>query len=228
MAQVWMHNGFLQVEGEKMSKSLGNFVTIRELRQNWFDVGWPGEAIRFNMLRTHYRQPMDWTLAGLDESHATLWDWYTACESVPAGDEIPSIVLDPLCDDLNTPNAIAGLHKLRHENRFAELGASLRRLGFSVELKNLARIKHYQIKAEAGRYELKGSDAELRIESWKDSMAPTEADVRPLLDARAAARARKDFKESDRIRDELAKMGVVVKDGKDASGNPVTTWGLAR
>src|SRR5215475_8663292 len=73
MANYWMHNGFLQVEGEKMSKSLGNFFTIRELLADW-----PGEVLRFNMLRTHYRQPMDWTVKGLEESYNTLGsltDW---------------------------------------------------------------------------------------------------------------------------------------------------------
>lgn len=76
MANYWMHNGFLMVEGEKMAKSLGNFITIRELRENWGGYGWPGEALRFNMLRTHYRQPIDWTFESLDQSHKTLWDWY--------------------------------------------------------------------------------------------------------------------------------------------------------
>ena len=71
MAQVWMHNGFLQVEGEKMAKSAGNFVTVHELLRGWQGYGWPGEALRFNMLRTHYRQPLDWTLVGLDEAHKT-------------------------------------------------------------------------------------------------------------------------------------------------------------
>ena len=69
MANVWMHNGFLQVEGQKMSKSLGNFVTIREVLEGWNGHAWPGEAVRFNMLRSHYRQPIDWTFEGLDESH---------------------------------------------------------------------------------------------------------------------------------------------------------------
>src|SRR6516164_4828367 len=69
MANVWMHNGHLQVEGQKMSKSLGNFVTIHDLLTNWHGFGWPGEALQFNMLRTHYRQPLDWTYEGLDEAH---------------------------------------------------------------------------------------------------------------------------------------------------------------
>ena len=72
MANVWMHNGHLQVEGQKMSKSLGNFVTINELLTNWHGFGWPGDALRFNMLRTHYKEPLDWTLQGLDEAHRIL------------------------------------------------------------------------------------------------------------------------------------------------------------
>src|SRR5262245_35507542 len=113
MAQVWMHNGFLQVEGEKMAKSLGNFVTVHELLTGWQGYAWPGEALRFNMLRTHYRQPLDWTLAGLDEAHKTLWEWYGDLEGkAPSGGGISGPVLDALLDDLNTPKAIAELHKL--------------------------------------------------------------------------------------------------------------------
>src|SRR5437899_7364264 len=99
MANYWMHNGFLQVEGEKMSKSLGNFFTIRELLADW-----PGEVLRFNMLRTHYRQPLDWTVRGLEESFKTL---AAMCEhrSFMAGGEaaFAAPVLEALCDDLNTP-----------------------------------------------------------------------------------------------------------------------------
>jgi cysteinyl-tRNA synthetase len=71
MANTWMHNGFLQVESEKMSKSLGNFITIRELLKDW-----PGEVLRLNMLKTHYRSPIDWTLKGVEESARTMDDWY--------------------------------------------------------------------------------------------------------------------------------------------------------
>src|SRR5260221_10332196 len=85
MADFWMHNGFLQVEGEKMSKSVGNFVTMRELLENWKGIGWPGEALRFNMLRTHYRQPIDWTKSSLDDAHKTLWDWYGDFEGLQSG-----------------------------------------------------------------------------------------------------------------------------------------------
>src|SRR6201997_4461336 len=105
MANFWMHNGFLQVEGEKMSKSLGNFVTIRELLADW-----PGEVLRLNMLRTHYRQPIDFTIAGLKESWKTLERWYEVTEPLvdPAPDRDFFAALE---DDLNTPAAIASLHQ---------------------------------------------------------------------------------------------------------------------
>ena len=110
MANYWMHNGFLQVEGEKMSKSLGNFFTIRELLADW-----PGEVLRFNMLRTHYRQPMDWTVRGLEESYNTLQSLTDWPEFNKGNDEsLAPVILDALCDDLNTPKAIAELHALHH------------------------------------------------------------------------------------------------------------------
>jgi cysteinyl-tRNA synthetase len=105
LAQVWMHNGFLNVEGEKMSKSLGNFVTIHDLLKDW-----PGEVLRFNMLRTHYRQPMDWTVAGMNESWKTLEKWYAVTEPL-ADPPLGAAFLAALADDLNTPQAIAELHK---------------------------------------------------------------------------------------------------------------------
>jgi cysteinyl-tRNA synthetase len=105
LAKIWMHNGFLQVEGEKMSKSLGNFFTIRDLLADW-----PGEVLRFNMLRSHYRQPIDFTLAGLRESWKTLERWYDATE--PLADPAPDRdFMAALRDDLNTPQAIASLHQ---------------------------------------------------------------------------------------------------------------------
>src|SRR5207245_10240298 len=88
MARFWVHNGFLQLEGEKMAKSVGNVVTIRELLENWNGTGWPGETLRFNMLRTHYHQPMDWTLAGVEESHKILLSWYEDLSPVSV-DEMP-------------------------------------------------------------------------------------------------------------------------------------------
>src|SRR5215831_16128486 len=131
MANFWMHNGFLQVEGEKMSKSLGNFVTIRELLADW-----PGEVLRLNMLKTHYRSPIDWTLKGLEESARTLDDWYRVAADANGG-QPSSSVLEALADDLNTPQMIASLHGLRHaaesEPDRRAFAASLRLVGFLAE-----------------------------------------------------------------------------------------------
>src|SRR5262252_9085892 len=162
MANYWVHNGFLQVEGEKMAKSLGNFVTIRDLLRDW-----PGEVVRLAMLQTHYRQPLNWTTNSLREAQRVLDHWYEL-----TGDVAPKMlcadVLDALTDDLNTPKAVVSLHELRTE---AARG-------------NVAQDK-----------------------------------VTALIAARNVARRVKNFRESDRIRDELAKMGIVVKDTKDG-----TTW----
>jgi len=203
MANFWLHNGFLQVEGEKMSKSLGNFVTIRELLADW-----PGEALRLNMLKTHYRSPIDWTLKGLEESAKTLDDWYRVAGDVSDGSPADS-VLEALADDLNTPQMIASLHGLRHDAAESEpdlraFAASLRLVGFLAES---------AAQWESRKQQASGID-------WKK--------IDRLVLDRTAARARKDFKESDRIRDELTAMGVVLKDGKDADGKPVTTWEIAR
>src|SRR5271155_2565999 len=105
MANVWMHNGFLQVEGEKMSKSLGNFVTIHELLRTTKFGGrqWPGEGLRLAMLRTHYRQPIDWTVKALEEAEATLDRWYDAVGDAETNGEPDADVLNAMTDDLNTP-----------------------------------------------------------------------------------------------------------------------------
>ncbi len=194
MANVWMHNGFLQVEGEKMSKSLGNFFTINELLRDW-----PGEVLRFNMLRTHYRQPIDWTAKGLEESEKTLDRWY---ELAGRGETafLSDHIVEALADDLNTPKMLAELHALDGQGAHEELGANLRALGFLLE----------------------------GAEAWKArkqaSLGVDPAQVEALIAARKEARAAKNWAESDRIRDALAAMSVVVKDNKDGT----TTWEVAR
>jgi len=120
-AKIWMHNGFLQVEGQKMSKSLGNFFTIQDLLMDW-----PGEVLRFNMLRTHYRQPLDWTLHSVKESLSVLERWYGVTETI-TDHSLGKNFLMALCDDLNTPQAIAELHKASDRNLAGGLGL----LGFS-------------------------------------------------------------------------------------------------
>src|SRR5580692_4358530 len=133
MANYWMHNGFLQVESEKMSKSLANFVTIHELLNDW-----PGEVLRLNMLKTHYPSPTDWTLKGVEESAKTLDDWYRLAADIRDGQPAGAII-EALSDDLNTPQVIASLHGLRNgaaQGREGDRGAfaaSLRLLGFLSE-----------------------------------------------------------------------------------------------
>jgi cysteinyl-tRNA synthetase len=215
MANYWMHNGFLQVEGEKMAKSAGNFVTIREFFQNWQGHPWPGEALRFNMLRTQYRQPIDWTLAGLDESHKILWEWSNKTDAVSADSLVPTTIVDALADDINTPAVISELHRLYRSSEYSALRAALNFLGFSGTRASLAR--HYVLHAEPGQYDVRGAAADLHVRKI-DSI-----EVQKRIDARNAARKSKNFAESDRIRDELAAMGVVLKDTKDG-----TTWAIAR
>ena len=200
MANYWMHNGFLQVEGEKMSKSLGNFVTIHELLTGWNGYRWPGAVLKFAMLSTHYRQPINWTQQKLEEAAATLSTFRQTCFD-DGGSEPADEVLDALKDDLNTPQAIAELHKLFDRSQKGQASSSAVRsscrfLGINVAEVDLADTILKQV---------------------------DDAAVVALIEKRSIARKAKDFKESDRIRDELAKMGVVLKDSKDG-----TTWEIAR
>jgi cysteinyl-tRNA synthetase len=193
MANYWMHNGFLQVEGEKMSKSVGNFVTIHELLKDW-----SGEVIRLNMLRTHYRQPIDWTIRRLETSWNTLEVLYEYVRShFPAGYIITPDArwLFALLDDLNTPLALSELIQLAGTNADPpNVAGGLALLGFSRDMSKIER-----------------------------KLSVSEDKIAAAIEARNAARKAKDFKESDRIRDELAAMGVVLKDNKDG-----TTWEIAR
>ncbi|MEJ6388872.1 cysteine--tRNA ligase [Gymnodinialimonas ulvae] len=125
-ARIWMHNEMLQVEGKKMSKSLGNFFTVRDL----LDQGVPGEVIRFVMLSTHYSKPMDWTEKKVAEAEKTLRKWYAQASRALDNDTAYVGVENALADDLNTPQAIAEIHQLSHAHDVPKLRASLRIFGF--------------------------------------------------------------------------------------------------
>ncbi|WP_342107286.1 cysteine--tRNA ligase [Methylobacterium sp. SI9] len=196
MANVWMHNGFLQVEGEKMSKSLGNFVTIRDVLKDW-----PGEVVRLTMLKTHYRQPIDWTLRGLEESSRVLDRWYNAAGDEPAARDVPAAVIEALCDDLNTPAAINELHRLG--------GADAQPASLRAGANLLGLLTRTRSEREDAQVAASGVDV---------------AAVEALIAERRAARAAKDWAASDRARDALAAMGIAVKDNKDGT----TTWTVAR
>ncbi len=190
MAKYWMHNGFLNISGEKMSKSLGNFFTVHELLDQF-----PGEVIRLLLLSAHYRQPLDFTHEGLQQAKATLDRWYGLLRGKDAkpANAVPQSVEDALSDDINTPLAISALHQLSDP-------AGLKAGGVALGL--------LQQDAEAWfRWTPAGQSG------------PSEADIEAAITARQAARKAKDFKESDRIRDDLKTKGVILEDGPKG-----TTW----
>ena len=294
MANTWMHNGFLQVEGDKMSKSLGNFVTIRELLQTdkFGGRNWSGAALRLAMFKTHYRQPIDWTVQSLIEAEQVMAHWKMLVSRVPIAQIkiLPTQKLERvLLDDLNVSESLSELHDLA---RIAQKDASARDrlyanlvfLGLLPDQLELAKQGAAEIQHEIKLPEhpdattlevfrpkiekslerffltlpssanttattttasviLTGEVRYVFLDNWTKYnpyylSQPDRAHVENtigieklnnLIRERLNARARKDFKGSDRIRDELAAKGFVLKDGKDpATGEPTTTWEIAR
>ena len=266
MANIWMHNGFLQVEGEKMAKSAGNFVTIHELL-----LQYPGDALRLNMLRTHYRQPIDWRRDGVTSAMAELCQWaesivdwfgfHVDFESIGRPD---ATVVDALSDDLNTALALTRLRELHERARTGEekqrknFAASARLLGF----RHLDKPGYFDFGFtgnffESGPQIQRGSDAERRVLQLRAATAngifsvanalraqieqdgyrvsindagvvtvgnvtggAFEKEVDKIIADRTAARAAKNWAESDRLRDKLTDLRVAIKDNKDGT----TTW----
>ena len=218
MANFWMHNGFLQVEGEKMAKSAGNFVTIHELLHTTKFGGrkWPGEVLRLAMLRTHYRQPIDWTVKALEEAEATLSGWYEAVGDVEPDREASAAVLDALNDDLNAPAALFELHRLARPAVAGLMTAGVSRMGqrpAPAMLKSSANLLGLLQQTRSDRQALALSEAKIDA-----------AQIEAIVAERAAARAAKNWAESDRLRDELSELSVAIKDNKDGT----TTWEAKR
>lgn len=191
--KYWMHNGYLTVDGEKMSKSLGNFHTVNDLLKDH-----AGEALRLSLLTAHYRQPIDFSLETIREQKRRLDRWYRLTEGVSASETVPQAVLDALLDDLNTPKALSELDTLAAKETAADLKAGAQFMG------------------------LLESDFDAWFKETGASAGVDAIEVEALIEARIAARAEKNYAESDRIRDQLAAMGVVLEDG--AGG---TRWRLA-
>jgi cysteinyl-tRNA synthetase len=227
MANVWMHNGFLQVEGDKMSKSLGNFVTINELltTDKFGGRKWPGEVLRLAMLKTHYRSPIDWTVKRLQEAYSEWIDlrsnWVS--RGVPEKGVVIEAVVDALAEDLNTHLALTELRKCQQKDDVAATALFLGLLpnSFFDRARESSNIQTAGVR-QAIDQAVDAVDVQER-QILLDQLGTSEAQIDSLIAARTAARARKDFKESDRIRDELAAMGVTIKDSKEG-----TTWEIAR
>lgn len=219
-ARYWMHNGFLTVDAEKMSKSVGNVLLLHDLVQ-----AMPGEVVRWALLSAHYRQPLDWNQGLLDQSRKNLDRLYGVLRDADAAlsdfdeatlDEAErelaenalDPVLDALEDDLNTPGAIAQLFGL---------GNALRELLNDAEADiNDVAMARWSLKEAAGLLGV----LSLTPDAWFEGGDPAlKAEVEALLDQRAAARAAKDWPEADRIRDRLNALNVVVMDGPDGA-----TW----
>ena len=209
MANIWMHNGFLQVEGQKMSKSLGNFVTINELLETKRFGGrkWHGAVLRLAMLMTAYREPIDFNIKRLQEAEKILNRWLESSHFVAPPDPnlISPVVIERLEDDLGFSNAIVELHRLSEPSLHSD-GVSHRTLQATLDF--LGLYADY--------------------ETWNVDRAHYDdirkAQIEDRITARLEARKAKNWAESDRIRDELADMGIAIKDNKDGT----TSWEVKR
>ena len=273
MANIWMHNGFVQVNGKKMSKSDGNFVTVRDLFFGWQGAEWNGFVCRNAMLKTHYLQPIDWTADKLAESKSDLNSFVSALSCLtddlsnfPTG-EIDEEFLEVLSNDLDTPNAYALMHdRVKSANKgsineaknlawvlsflnlvsmerpLATLGGYyfdetvpldiIPKIGSLAESANTAILTFDRDRLVSVTSELAKNHLVIKLDeprsggriTLSSDIARTSASVQELIVSRLDARKAKNWAESDRIRDELAAMGIAIKDNKDGT----TSWEVRR
>lgn len=214
LARYWVHNGFVMINGQKMSKSLGNFFTVRQL----LEEGWPGEVIRLVLLTTHYRQPLDFTRDALTNAQTILDRWYSALAQVPAAErpsdseDVDDDVLSLLCDDLNVPAALARLHELASALNKATDAQD--RYSCAQKLVNNGAI--LGLLTEAPQAWLHRT-----VSGHRSATTLDVSTIEAKIDARTEARRNRDFATADQIREDLAGLGIVLEDHRDGRR---TTW----
>ena len=189
MAEVWMHNGYVTVDGEKMSKSLGNFTTVADVLARY-----PGEAARYALMTAQYRAPLDFSMAGVAEAKASLDTLYRSAGDAGAG-LVDDEVMAALADDLNTPLALARLHELARMANKGDVSAA------------------GALKASAQMMGLLASDPD----SWFRGDDADETEIQAAISARAEAKKARNFAEADKMRDDLSSRGILLEDTPDGT-----------